>query len=112
MDKRVTTIDGVAVEYAVAGNGAPAIVLLTGAAGPIEGWYRVLAPLEACSTVVAYNRLGIGRSSKPSEPQTGDVVVRLLHALLESLRSAPSPCSRRPLSRRLVRQPVRPAVPG
>ncbi len=85
VDKRVTLINGVAVEYVVAGSGTPAIVLLNGAGGPLEGWVRVLAPLEAISTVVAYNRLGIGRSSKPSEPQTGDVVVGMLHALLESL---------------------------
>ncbi len=55
----------------------------------MEGWFRVLAPLEAVSTVVAYNRLGIGRSSKPSEPQTGDVVVRMLHALLDELGLRP-----------------------
>lgn len=85
MDTRVATINGVAVEYAIAGSGTPAIVLLNGAGGPLEGWVRILAPLEAVSTVVAYNRLGIGRSSKPSEPQTGDVVVRMLHALLERL---------------------------
>jgi pimeloyl-ACP methyl ester carboxylesterase len=85
MDKRVATLNGVAVEYAVAGSGTPAIVLLNGAGGPLEGWVRVLAPLEAVSTVVAYNRLGIGRSSKPSEPQTGDVVVGTLRALLERL---------------------------
>ncbi|NTW29138.1 MAG: alpha/beta hydrolase [Coriobacteriia bacterium] len=89
MGKRVTAIGGVAVEYAVAGSGTPAIVLLNGAGGPLEGWVRVLAPLEAVSTVVAYNRLGIGRSSKPSEPQTGDVVVRTLHALLEGLGLRP-----------------------
>lgn len=89
VDKRVATINGVAVEYVVAGSGTPAIVLLNGAGGPLEGWVRVLAPLEAVSTVVAYNRLGIGRSSKPSEPQTGDVVVCMLHALLERLALRP-----------------------
>lgn len=89
MDKRVATIDGVAVEYAVAGKGTPAIVLLNGAGGPLEGWFRVLAPLEAVSTVVAYNRLGIGRSSEPLEPQTGDVVVCGLRALLDELGLRP-----------------------
>jgi len=85
VDKRVTTVKGSAVEYVVAGSGAPAIVLVNGAGGPLEGWIRVLAALEAVSTVVAYNRLGIGRSSKHSEPQTGDVVVGLLHTLLKEL---------------------------
>ena len=89
LDKRVATINGVAVEYVVAGSGTPAIVLLNGAGGPLEGWIRVLSPLEAASTVVSYNRLGIGRSSKPTEPQTGDVVVRMLHALLETLDLCP-----------------------
>ena len=89
VDKHVATIDGVAVEYAVAGNGTPAIVLLNGAGGSLEGWFRVFGPLEAVSTVVAYNRLGIGRSSRPAVPQTGDVVVRMLHALLETLGLRP-----------------------
>ena len=89
MDTRVATIDGVAVEYAVARNGTPASVRLNGAGGPLEGWFRVLAPLEAVSTVVAYNRLGIGQSSKPSGPQTGDVVVCMLRALLDELGLRP-----------------------
>lgn len=46
------------------------------------------AEIEAVSTVVAYNRLGIGRSSKHSEPQTGDVVVGMLRALLCPPRDA------------------------
>lgn len=89
MDKRVTTITGATVEYVVAGAGAPAIVLLNGAGGPLEGWVRVFASLEAASTVVAYNRLGIGQSSKPSEPQTGESVVSMLHALLQGLGVRP-----------------------
>ncbi len=89
MDTRVITINGAAIEYFIAGSDAPAIVLLNGAGGPLEGWIRVLSPLEAVSTVVAYNRLGIGRSSKPSEPQTGDVVVGMLHTLLGKLEVRP-----------------------
>lgn len=89
MDTAVATLNGVTVEYVVAGSGTPAIVLLNGAGGPVEGWMRVLTRLAETSTVVAYNRLGIGRSSKPSEPQTGDVVTSLLHELLTRLEVRP-----------------------
>ncbi len=63
------------LEYVTSGKGSPTIVLINGSGGPIEGWYKVYAPLEALGTVVAYNRPGMGGSSKPSEPQTGDVLV-------------------------------------
>ncbi|HYD80690.1 MAG TPA: alpha/beta hydrolase [Paucimonas sp.] len=70
------------LEYLVSGTGSPAIVLINGAGGPIAGWHRVFAELARSGTVFAYNRLGIGKSSKPAEPQTGESMVETLRALL------------------------------
>ncbi len=75
-------VGGSTLEYAVSGSGKPVIVLVNGAGGPIEGWYKIYAKLEKLGTVFAYNRLGLGGSSKPAEPQTGIVVVETLHTLL------------------------------
>ena len=41
-------------------GGSPLIVLINGAGGPIEGWFRVMEPLSALGTVFAYNRPGTG----------------------------------------------------
>ncbi|QNA97803.1 alpha/beta fold hydrolase [Massilia sp. Se16.2.3] len=73
---------GVTVEYIVAGKGAPGIVLVAGAGGPVESWYKVFGELAEAHTVFAYNRAGIGESSKPDAPQTAAAMVRTLRAFL------------------------------
>lgn len=80
--KKTISIGSSTLEYGTSGTGSPAIVLINGSGVPIEGWYRVFAELETLSTVLVYNRLGIGKSSKPKEPQTGAVMVETLRELL------------------------------
>ncbi|WNG36464.1 alpha/beta hydrolase [Archangium violaceum] len=80
--KQKASIHGQALEYIIAGQGSPTIVLVNGSGGPIEGWLRVLEPLSALGTVFAYNRPGLGGSGKPVVPQTGEVIVESLRALL------------------------------
>ncbi|QRK05985.1 alpha/beta hydrolase [Archangium violaceum] len=80
--KQKASINGQALEYIIAGQGSPTIVLINGSGGPIEGWLRVWEPLSALGTVFAYNRPGIGGSGKPVVPQTGEVIVESLRALL------------------------------
>ena len=75
-------IDSNIFEYITAGNGLPTIVLVNGSGGPIDGWYKIFDSLAELGTVFAYNRLGVGGSSKPGVPQTGDVMVSALRALL------------------------------
>ncbi|OJH33703.1 hypothetical protein BON30_47520 [Cystobacter ferrugineus] len=80
--KQKASIQGQTLEYIIAGKGSPTLVLINGAGGPIEGWYKVMEPLSALGTVFAYNRPGIGGSGKPVVPQTGEVIVESLRALL------------------------------
>jgi len=87
--KQTALIDECTFEYVCSGNGRPVIVLLNGSGGPIEGWYKVYSALERLGTVFAYNRLGVGRSSKPCEPQTAEVAVSALRALLNHIGLAP-----------------------
>jgi len=82
-------INGRALEYITSGSGSPTIVLINGAGGPLAGWHRVYADLEALSTVFAYNRPGIGGSDRPDIPQTGDVIVTALHELLAAAGMPP-----------------------
>lgn len=75
-------IGGKTLEYTLSGTGTPTIVLVNGAGGPLEGWFKVYADLEDLGRVFAYNRFGVGGSDKPNEPQTGDIIVATLRELL------------------------------
>lgn len=55
----------------------------------MEAWSQVIGPLESLGTIVAYDRLGIGGSSKPAVPQAGDVMVQSLRELLREAGLAP-----------------------
>lgn len=89
IDKSIISKNGKDFEYAVMGTKNPAIILINGAGGPMEGWIKVWGKLGHDNVVFAYNRLGIGKSSKPKEPQTGSVMVRDLKELLLSLKIEP-----------------------
>ena len=71
-DKRCVTLEGSekTFEIAMMGSGEPTVVLINGAGGPIEGWMKCWPLFDGSCTVFAYNRLGVGKSSAPSEPQT------------------------------------------
>lgn len=89
IEKKTVFANGSDFEYAVMGSKSPAIILINGAGGPIEGWSKVWGKLGCENVVFAYNRLGIGKSSKPKEPQTGGVMVRDLKELFLSLKIEP-----------------------
>ncbi|WP_438496896.1 alpha/beta fold hydrolase [Paenibacillus sp. IHBB 3054] len=71
------------MEYAQSGEGTPAIILINGGSGPIEGWHNLFHELAAETAVLAYNRFGVGKSDKPSTPQHGQAVVDALRQLLQ-----------------------------
>jgi pimeloyl-ACP methyl ester carboxylesterase len=81
-NKLKANINGQTLEYITSGTGNPPIVLVNGSGGPVEGWYKVYAELETLATVFAYNRPGLSASSKPTQAQTGEVIVASLRALL------------------------------
>lgn len=80
--KQTLLINGQILEYVCVQNGQPSIVLINGAGGPMEGWYRLFPKILNLGTVFAYNRLGIDGSSRPNTPQTGMAIVTALHDLL------------------------------
>ena len=76
-------------EIAMMGNGEPTVVLINGAGGPIEGWMKCWPLFDGSFTVFAYNRLGIGKSSAPSEPQTAVQMAEDLRQLLSATGTKP-----------------------
>jgi pimeloyl-ACP methyl ester carboxylesterase len=86
---RIAQVDRATIEYVASGSSGPVIVLVNGAGGPLDGWSRVFGPLLRYGTVVAWNRPGIGRSSRPTEPQTGALIVGTLRDLLAEIGLEP-----------------------
>jgi len=70
------------VQYVVAGEGRPAVALLSTFAFPHWAWALIWGELAATTTVFAYDRLGVGDSAAPQHPQTGNAVVDTLRKTL------------------------------
>lgn len=87
--KRQMRIGGGTIAYSVAGSGAPTIVLINGSGGPVEAWYRLYPAIARLGTVIAYDRPGVGGSSPPLVPQTGEAAVETLRGLLAELGAPP-----------------------
>jgi len=87
--KNVITANENDFEYAIKGTKSPAVLLINGAGGPIEGWSRIWDKIGDENIVFAYNRPGIGKSSKHTVAQTGNNMVKDLRALLMSLNLEP-----------------------
>jgi pimeloyl-ACP methyl ester carboxylesterase len=81
---KIQTVYGT-MEYAKSGEGAPAVILINGGSGPIEGWLRIYHDIAEQSMIVAYNRFGVGGSQKPAVPQHGQAIVDSLRELLREI---------------------------
>jgi len=81
--KQTADIGGSELEYVMAGEGKPVIVLLSGYGVSIDtSWSRIFPEIEKISTVFAYNRFNYGNSDKSEGPQTGAEIVATLRNLL------------------------------
>ncbi len=89
IQKKKTFTNSGMIEFAQLGEGVPSVILINGGSGPIEGWYKVFHELAVESTVLAYNRLGIGKSDQPKSPQHGNFIVDTLRQLLKELNISP-----------------------
>jgi pimeloyl-ACP methyl ester carboxylesterase len=87
--KNKAACGGESIEYVMTGNGPFTVVLVNGSGGPIEGWHKVFDALASFSRVFAYNRPGIGASSRLVNAQTGSNMVASLRAALEKAGCRP-----------------------
>ncbi|GGG11642.1 hypothetical protein GCM10010912_65100 [Paenibacillus albidus] len=85
---KIKTLHGT-FEYALSVKGSPAVILINGGGGPIEGWHKIFHELAKEFTILAYNRLGVGKSDKPTGPQHGTAVVTSLKQLLDDIELPP-----------------------
>lgn len=66
----------------VSGQGAPNIVLFSGAGMSLQGWEPLYPGIEQLGTVFGWNRFGMQGSDAPNDRQTGAVVIASLRELL------------------------------
>ncbi|MBN2206861.1 MAG: alpha/beta hydrolase, partial [Candidatus Aminicenantes bacterium] len=79
---RASIGDGRKVEYSRTGRGRPPIVFLSGLGNTMDTWKSVYWSVRDVATVVMYNRLGYGRSTKTAEPRTAERIVAELREFL------------------------------
>jgi pimeloyl-ACP methyl ester carboxylesterase len=89
LPREFAVVDGRRLAYVRLGDGDPAIVFLSGAGMDIDSWFKVLPEVAAFGTVIAVDRLGVGKSDRPAEPQTGEVIVAALRSLLAQAGAPP-----------------------
>lgn len=79
-----------AVEFVVAGQGAPVVVFENGLGGTLDWWAKVWPDAVRDTTALAYNRAGYGKSEATAQPRDGTYTVAELRALLKA-RQLPPP---------------------
>lgn len=87
--RRRLALPGGALEYVLSGDGAPALVLLSGAGVTLEGWGRLYPGIESVGRTLAWNRCGAGASTPARRPQPASAVVASLGELLAALAVPP-----------------------
>ncbi|MCC2674147.1 MAG: hypothetical protein K0R58_1094 [Ramlibacter sp.] len=70
------------LSFMLSGDGAPAILLFSGAGVSLQGWESLYPGIERLGTVFGWNRFGMQGSDAPGERQTGTGVVAALRELL------------------------------
>ena len=89
VEDRFVDVGGHRLRARMVGSGQPAIVLDAGMGESLETWGDLAARLAGTSTVVAYDRAGLGESDLGPEPRDALAVARDLQRLLQGLGLAP-----------------------
>ena len=88
--ERMVDVGGRKLHCCVYGSGSPTVVLVSALGAPQAYWNPVIPDLAAKTTVVTYDRAGVGKSEINGLPAHGERSARDLHALLVTL-AVPKP---------------------
>ena len=81
-----TTVNGIAINYKLEGDGPETVVLVNGLADDLESWgYQTAALLEAGFRVLSFDNRGVGESDKPAGPYTTKLFAQDTKALVDEL---------------------------
>jgi pimeloyl-ACP methyl ester carboxylesterase len=65
VDSQFIDLDGVTLHYKMVGNSEPTLILLHGFGSSLFTWNNVLYPLTTKATVIAYDWIGFGLTTRP-----------------------------------------------
>jgi pimeloyl-ACP methyl ester carboxylesterase len=92
VDSQFININGVALHYKKAGIGEPTLILLHGFGSSLFTWNKVLYPLSIKATVIAYDWVGFGLTTRPmpgtwvgENPYSTSGQVKALIGLMDAL---------------------------
>lgn len=80
------SINGRCLAFRQAGQGVPLVVLEAGAGDASDVWDAVIARLATFTSVVAYDRAGLGASDPEPAPRSIQDMVRDLHVVLRRVK--------------------------
>ena len=83
--EKMIDVGGRRLHCRIYGNGSPTVVLVSGLDSPQASWDSVVPDLAAMTTVVTYDRAGVGKSEIGALPAHGEQSAKDLHALLDAL---------------------------
>ena len=86
---RLVEAGGHRLRIVCAGEGSPAVVIISALGGSCSGWLGLQQRLAQKTAVCVYDRSGIGWSDPPPTRRTGAHMARELHALLHNAGVAP-----------------------
>ena len=71
-DSRFRDVNGLDVHYKTAGSGEPTMILLHGFGASLFSWRKVMEPLGALGSVIAFDRPAFGLTERPLSWKSGD----------------------------------------
>lgn len=77
------------IQTRLSGDGAPTVVLISGAESPLQIWQQVQNEASFTHKVLAYDRAGYGASDAVKNKRDGETVVAELHDLLSKKSLTP-----------------------
>ena len=83
--ENMVDVGGRKLHCCVYGNGSPTVVLVSGLEAPQAYWNSVIPDLAARTTVVTYDRAGVGKSEIGDLPTHGERSAKDLQVLLDKL---------------------------
>lgn len=86
---RLVDVGGHRLHAVVQGDGFPVVVFESGLARAGFDWAFVAPEVAKSTTVVTYDRAGLGFSEKGPTPRNGEEIAEELHSLLEELELPP-----------------------
>ena len=87
--EQTITLNGMTTQYSLCGENGPVVILFNGFRMPMSSWDKLYPGIQKYGRIFAYNRPGVGKTSKASCPQTGEETIRSLEDILQALHLLP-----------------------